>query len=209
MSTWNSVWQELIKGTRSEELLAAAMYHTAQNLSEMLGRPIDIDAPRVEKIPIHEVVSHAGGPETEMVGIYLLIDGDLGGQAVLMLSTREALQLVDLLMGLPEGTTTALGELERSALAETGNLTVSGFLNAVAALTGTPARPSPPAVVVDMVGAILDAIATTVAMVSDELFIVETTFREPDRAMKVRFWVLPDPRALVAEGVGQPLNEAV
>lgn len=204
MSAWKGVWQELLMGARSEELLSAAIYHTAHNLSEMIGRPIEIDVPKVERVPIYQVAEHAGGPETEMVGIYLLLGGDLCGQAVLMLSVQEALRLVDLLMGEPEGTTTTLGELERSALAEIGNLTVSGFLNAVAALTGVPGRPSPPAVVVDMLGAILDVVATSVAIVSDELFIVETEFREPERTMKARLWVLPDPNALAPDGKSIP-----
>ncbi len=209
MSEWKGVWKELLLGERSQELLSAAMYHTARNLSEMVGRPIEIDVPKVERIPIYQVAEHAGGPETEMVGIYLLLDGDLCGQAVLMLSVPEALRLVDLLMGEPEGTTMALEDLERSALAEIGNLTISGFLNAVAALTGVPGRPSPPAVVVDMLGAILDVVATSVAAVSDELFIVETVFQEPGRTTKARLWVLPDPGSLISDRTCEPTANGV
>ena len=54
-------------------------------------------------------------------------------------------------------------------------------------------RPSPPAVMVDMLGAILNVIVTPVAAVRDDLLIVETVFRDSSRTVEGRFWVLPDP----------------
>ena len=71
----------------------------------------------------------------------------------------------------------------------------SYFLNGVASLEEVPdlLRPSPPAVMVDMLGAILDVIVTPVAAVRDDLLIIETVFRDSRRAIEGRFWVLPDP----------------
>jgi chemotaxis protein CheC len=131
-----------------------------------------------------------------MVGIYLLMQGDLNGQAIMIFPLDSALNLADLLLDAPPGTATSLGELERSALAEVGNLTVSYFLNAMSALTGKPLRPSPPAVMVDMLGAILDVVAVSAAATSDELLIVETMLQEPDGDVQGRFWVMPDPAIL-------------
>ncbi|MEW5961131.1 MAG: chemotaxis protein CheC [Chloroflexota bacterium] len=193
MSQQAKYWFEIINSPQSTAILQAAMDHTAGNLSSMVGRPITIEVLKVETLPISQVTTIAGAPETETVGIYLMIDGDLTGQAVLMLLLTEALCMVDLLMDLSPGTTTSLEDLERSALAEVGNVTLAGFLNEIAKLTGLSARPSPPMVIIDMLGAILNVVLTPVAIVSDEVFIVETIFREDNRVMRAHFWVLPEP----------------
>lgn len=186
---------ELMYGTMTDTqlrgLLQAAMQNAAQGLSDMAGRPITINTPHVEKISINQIVTHAGSPETEIVGIYLLATGDFSGQVILMLPLAEALYLVDLLMGTPPGTTTELGEMEISALAEAGNLTTAYFLNEIAARTTVSSRPSPPAVLVDMLGAVMDIVTTPVASYTDVLMIAETIFQDSGRAIVAYFWVLP------------------
>jgi chemotaxis protein CheC len=126
------------------------------------------------------MVACVGDPESEMVGIYLLMKGDLSGQAILIFPLASALNLADALLDAPLGTSSSLGDLECSALAEAGNLTVSYFLNAMAALTGIPLRPSPPAVMVDMLGAILNVVITSLAATSDDLLMIETV---PDEVL--------------------------
>ena len=72
---------------------------------------------------------------------------------------------------------------------------LSYFLNGVAALDEMPGllRPSPPAVMVNMLGAILDVIVTPIAAVRDDLLIIDTAFRDTRRSIQGHFWVLPDP----------------
>jgi chemotaxis protein CheC len=188
----------LITGPRSESRLGAVMQRMACGLSNTTGRAISSALPRVKRVPIAQVVTRAGAPETEAVGIYLLIKGELRGQAVLILPLTSALNLVDLLLDEPLGTTDRLGVLARSALAEIGNITLSYFLNAVAALTWTPnlLRPSPPAMLVDELSAVLDVIVTTMGAARNDLLIIETTFKDVENIVQARFWVLPNPAAL-------------
>lgn len=180
MSEQKALWSRLVNGTGSEHMLGKVMWRVARGLSDTVGEFISNDDPLVEAIPIGQVAERAGGPEEEMVGVYLVLGGGLRGQTILILSLSNALHLADLLMGEKPGTATRLGAMERSALAEMGNMMVSSFLNAVAALTERPEllRPSPPAVMVDMLGAILNVIITPVAAVRDDLLIIETAFRD-------------------------------
>ena len=120
------------------------------------------------------------------------------GQALLMLPLKDAFYLVDLLMEVAPGTTSELDDLTRSALAEIGNVMLAGFLNAVSESTGRSARPSPPAVVVDMHGTLMDLLASSVAAVSDEMMFIETVFKDADKVIEVCFWVLPDPTTVIA-----------
>ncbi len=196
MNEQTIIWKRLISGPRSEYMLRTAMWRVSHGLSVMAGRTISNDAPQVKRLPIPQVTAHVNGPEIERVGIYLVLRDGLHGQTILILSKTSALRLVDLLMSESPGTTTDLGVLERSALAEVGNLAVSSFLNTVATHNPRAAhllRPSPPAVMVDMLGAIMDVIVTPVAAVRDDLLIIETNFRDAAGAVRGRFWILPDP----------------
>ncbi|MEN6436260.1 MAG: CheY-P-specific phosphatase CheC, partial [Anaerolineaceae bacterium] len=58
------------------------------------------------------------------------------------------------------------------------------------------ARPSPPAVMVDMVGAIMDIIIATCGGSSDFVLLMQTTFICKNRSIETSFWVVPDPYTL-------------
>jgi chemotaxis protein CheC len=197
-----TIWNRLTNGFDSGLWLNITMKHVARGLSGMVGKDITNNPSQVQSVPIAQVATRAGDPEMATVGVYLKLESDLCGWAVLILPLAQALNLVDLTMGAPPGTATNLGPTERSALGETGNLMVSYFLNAVAKLAGTlnPLRPSSPAVAVDMMGAILNLMVTPVATSGDDVLIIETLFEDAARALQVRFWVSPDPQQLAGNG---------
>jgi len=195
MDSQSEIWKRILQGPDSDVILRAAVRRVGHGLSNMVNKVITGGSPKIKTVPIARVATHAGAPDAEMVGIYLRIETGLRGQAILMLPLTFALNLTDLVMGLLPGTSVELGVMERSALAEVGNLTLSYFLNTIASFTEEPdmLQPSPPVVMVDMLGAILNIIAAPAAFVSDDLLIVETIFRDIEKTVWVRFWVRPDP----------------
>ena len=172
--------------------------NAARGISDMVGEPLTVADPVIINVLLEEIPKLLGGPETEAVGIYLRTTGAMAGQIMIVLPLPKALELVDLIMALEPGTTKILGSLERSALAELGNLTGSFFLNAVDAAMGLDGRPSPPAVIVDMVGAIMNIIIATSAGLSDTVPMIQTTFFRGNREAQADFWVVPDSSALEA-----------
>ena len=68
----------------------------------------------------------------------------------------DAMYLADWLLQARPGTTSRLGPLEYSALAETGNVVLSSFLNALAQFSNSSLQPSPPTVMVDSPAALLE-----------------------------------------------------
>ncbi|MCP4537022.1 MAG: hypothetical protein GY832_07730 [Chloroflexi bacterium] len=198
MNNQKEIWSKLVSGPRSDFMRRRVIWRVVSGLSEITGRAISNADPIVEKIPISQVPERAGGPEEKMVGIYLVIAGGLRGQALLILPIDSALNMADFMMGCQLGTATELGVMERSALSEIGNLVVSYFLNGIASLEEMPdlLRPSPPAVMVDMLGAILNVIITPVAAVRNDLMIIETDFKDMRETVRGRFWVIPDPALL-------------
>jgi len=186
------------KLARLQTVAEMGMARAGQGLSDMMGRSIEVVAPRVAMVPLEQVPQLAGGPDTTIVGIYLSILGDLTGHIILMVPLPSALALVDTLLEQPAGTTEYLDAMAESALAEVGNLTGSFFLAALADSTGLRPHPSPPAVAVDMIGAILDAVLADLGQEGEDGFMIETTFRQSERAISGFFLVFPDRVSLEA-----------
>ncbi|MBN1537691.1 MAG: chemotaxis protein CheC [Anaerolineales bacterium] len=179
------------------------VHNAAKGMSDMVGESLDVDSPQIKRVPIKEIPDLLGGPEAEAVGIYLRVEGKIGGQMMMVVPYLKALELVDLMMGSPVGTTQSLGPIERSALQEMGNLTGSFFLNAVAATTGLDARPSPPAVMVDMIGAIIDIILATSDNLSETVLMLQAKFLRNGREAEVDFWIIPDKNTIERMAKGE------
>ena len=182
-------WAELVnKGTN----------HAMNNLSQMVGQDIKVTSFGLRQIPVAETSQLMGGPDVEAIGIYLTVSGSADGHIMLMYDPKMAYGFVDLLMGQPEGTTQALGEMESSALGELGNITGSSFLNALADATGLTLMPSPPHVMTDLAGALLDIIAADILQTQDDAFVAEATYQAPGRNISGMFFVIPTQNLLHA-----------
>lgn len=170
--------------------------HAADGFSEMIGRRIEVGSLQLELVPLLTIPAVVGSPENDAVGVYLRFEGDIPGQIMMIIPFEKALELADLLIGLAPGSTQHLGSFERSALGELGNLCGSFFLNCIAKTVGANFRPSPPAVMVDMVGAILDVVVATVGGSNEHVLLAHAKFMDGLRSVDTDFWVIPDMKAL-------------
>lgn len=177
-------------------IAAEGIKNAAVGFSGMVGRNIGVSSPRLELIPLLTIPEVVGGLEDDAVGVYLRFDGDMVGQIMMIIPYQKALELADLLMGVDNGVTQKLGSIERSALGELGNLCSSFFLNSISAKVGASFRPTPPAVMVDMVGAILDIVVATAGGVNEHVLLVHTNFMDGPRSVETDFWIIPDMKAL-------------
>lgn len=168
-------------------------------LAEMTGLPMEITTARLEIIPLNEVASRGGGPDAVGLGLYQGITGDIDGHLLLFFSEKEAYALVDHLLELPKGTSKANGEfgdLELSALSELSNITGSFFMNSLADITALEIVPSTPAVVLDMLGSILDIILADLSSRGNQALVVDANFTGMDQQVCGNFFLLPTPEAL-------------
>jgi len=186
----NFINEKLIK--YMQVIADAGIHNAANGFSELLGQSLNVTQPLVRMIPFVEIPNMLGGPEVEAVGIYLKVEGDFPGQMILVLPYPKAIELAALLLEVPQNSIKTLGSLERSALGEMGNMTGTFFLNSVANLTGLSVRPSPPAVMVDMVGAIMDVIVATTGGLGSQVLMLQATFVYGERQAETDFWVIPD-----------------
>jgi len=165
--------------------------NAVSGLSQMVNQDMVVTALSLEEVSMRNAVSLIGRPEDIVVAIYLLFSGSASGHVVLAFKPETALGLVDMAMGLQSGTTRALGDMEKSALGEMGNVVGSFFLNAIVKNTGNRLMPSPPAVVVDMAGAITQSVMSNVLEKSNHVFVTRLTFATKDREIQGSFVVLP------------------
>jgi chemotaxis protein CheC len=168
----------------------------AEGFSDMIGVPMAVYKPSVTLLPLNEVPRTLGGADIDAVGIYIKVTGGISGHMLLIMPYDKSLETVDRLLDARQGTTEKLGPLERSALAEMGNLTGSFFINAISDQIGLASYPSPPAVIVDMVEAILAAINAMVGNMGQDVLLFQATFMVGDREMNTDFWVIFDPNTL-------------
>lgn len=170
--------------------------NAAHGFSGMVGRKILVKETSTALVPTLTIPEIAGKADDDAVGIYLRFKGDVDGQMMMIIPYWKALELVDLMMELPQGTTQHFGSLERSALGELGNICGSFFLNSIASMTDAKFNPTPPAVMVDMVGAILDIVVATTGGASEHALLIQANFMDGHRCVEEDFWVIPDLNAL-------------
>jgi chemotaxis protein CheC len=171
--------------------------NSVQGLSSMIGEEMTMSEPLVTLIPVLDLPTLLG-PETEAVGVYLTTHGELAGQFLLIFPFEQALEMVDLLMMEPIGTTQELDSMGRSALAEAGNLTGAFFLNKVAEITGLSTLPSAPSVLVDMVGAILNVLVAVTAELADQVMMIRTEIIHKEKHVQANFWFIPNPQTVIS-----------
>ncbi len=179
-------------------LVSTGIGNAISGLSQMVGQEIKATALKPTVVEIKDVPNIFGGPEVMTVGIYLRVTGAATGHMLLVYQPQAAFELLDMLLGVVLGTTQDLGEMEESALGEMGNIMGSFFLNSLSDATGLSFYPSPPAVMMDMAGAVLDVALSEIMLEADEACLVEATFGTQDKQVNGTFLVLPSPGLLKA-----------
>jgi len=182
--------------------------NAATSLSALVGRPVGMTVPSVRALPLEEIPSAlAGDDEALVVAVHLRVLGDAPGHIMFVMTVADAKDMaVSVLRGMDPGEEDGfgLGEMERSALAEVGNILTSAYLIAITAITGVALEPSPPLLGVDMAAALFGAVLSEAAASGDTALVIETAFEELDEPVSGAFLYLPTPDGLgrVLAGLG-------
>ena len=194
--TISEAGQNVVAGT-----FRKAMKRAGEALGSMSGQVIEVETPMLRRCSASDVLAMAGGPESIVLAVYVGINGSLQGHALLLFSPADAHRLAaSLLTGLlgpgelpMEESPDVLNydELELSALQEAGNVTISAFLNELGTHLHEPVMPTPPQVVIEMAGAVLDAVLLDLVNDADQVLAAKTTFTEGGRAIDGTLFVLP------------------
>lgn len=164
--------------------------------AEIVDQRVRMSVPTVDIVPIGRFAEISGGPSAATVGVYMRVSGEASGHVAFLWPETSAFRLAEQLLQCAPGEVLELGELERSALMEVGNILASSYLVAIGNLTGLQLLASPMAIAVDMSAAILSEIGVEVAMVADEAFIIVTHIGEAIDNVEGCFIFIPESGSL-------------
>ena len=174
--------------------------HAASALSEIMTNcRVMISVPDVKAVRSDALLELFENPDTVIVAAWMRILGDLPGRTALVMPGESAKLLCDFMIGRAPGTTTELEELERSTLAEAGNILGSAYLNALSDLLDMMLLPSVPTLVIDKpahLAAQLDLETEQTVLCASTAF--KFPDREPERTLNGQFLHLPEPASFKA-----------
>lgn len=160
-------------------------------LSQMLQCKVDMKVPQVRLLEFQEVGEMIGGEEQIMVGVFLGVEGDITGSMMFMVEEESARHLIQkITMGmLSDGDEFA--EMGLSAMKEIGNIITGAYLNSLSTLTNLKIFPTPPALTVDMAGAILSVPAIQFGIFGDKILMIQSQFHD-EIQLDGYFILIPD-----------------
>lgn len=172
--------------------------HAATALSQMTGSPIMISVPTVHVAPLGDIAPQLAAGNDLVAAVLMDVMGDLTGRTLLVLPKPTVLRLAERMLRRPLGASVALGEMERSALREAGNILSGAYLNALSDFMSLVVLPSPPVLTLDRASAVLTPSFLRLDAVAEYVFVVETEFIMQDVADRLHgfFLLLPDPPSL-------------
>jgi chemotaxis protein CheC len=148
----------------------------ATALSRMTGVPVAMGVPSVALLPVEEIADRVGPADAVIAAAFLGVRGDVTGHMILAMADQAARAVIGLLLGgIGTPSTAAAGAfsvMEMSALQETGNILAGSYLTALSQVTGLRLEATPPAVGVDLAGALIGAAVAEVAMSADRAILI-------------------------------------
>ena len=163
-------------------------------LSKLINAKIDMRVPKVNLLGFSELAKAMGREEEIMVGILLLLEGDVDGMMMFLLDVSSARALVNSLMGKAEVATSDdinFDEMEFSALREIGNIITGSYLSALSDMTRLTIVSSVPSLQIDMAEAILSIPAIEFSKIGDKVLLIQTQF-DDDSQISGYFVLVPE-----------------
>ncbi|HHZ04352.1 chemotaxis protein CheC [Acetomicrobium hydrogeniformans] len=174
--------------------------NAATALSQLLGSAVTMDVPKAELVSIYNISDRYASPTELVCAVYLRFEGEISGNMLWIMNEEVSGQLVEVLAKKNLGNISVeqLNEVSDSLLLEVGNIVLSSFLNAISSMINCSLPVTVPAIVHDMLGAILDLLAAYYGMVGDVAIVSETNLRITDyeTPMNGHVMLLPDPQSL-------------
>lgn len=179
------------------EISNVGMGHAATALSQLTGKTIHLEVPRMLLMDMASLSGYLGDPELLVVGIHLRMLGDAQGYILMVFPRENTAKILEVL--LPRkgaGGGDALSELELSALKEVGNILASAYLNALGEMLRMTLIPSVPLLCIDRVGTVIDDAISEIGETGGAALILDTEFFSKDERVNGQFFLLPSPASL-------------
>ncbi len=166
----------------------------ADNITMMTGTETDVEVSRLRFVPIQDVPSEVG--DTTVAGTIFELHGRPSGYLAILFDEASAEEVAQGMI--PTETEPGIGEMERGALRELGNIMTSGFIDGWANVLETSIEHTPPQFIHDMGSAVMDPLVSRLGRTQEHAFIIDSTVRTPDDDVRCDIYALPDQHELAA-----------
>ncbi|HJV35062.1 chemotaxis protein CheC [Geomonas sp.] len=170
------------------------MAHAATALSQLMGKGVAIQAPRLQVVEGPEIC--ASLCDEPVRALHLQILGNVRGSIVILLKEADARRMLELLLGGGESAG-PLNEMEVSTLKEVGNILASACLNALGLLLKMTLLPSVPTLVSGEAAQVLPLVVDR-SCGKEPVFMVDTVFSICDTFCGGSLFLMPAPDSIPA-----------
>jgi len=176
-----------------EQVFGPAIEAASRAMSTWTQGRVTLSLDDIRELPLVEIGEAIQGGQEIATVVALDVRGDVGGQFLLTVDDDGAAELAGLLLNRAPRPFAEWGELERSALMETGNILGSAYLSAMTSITGLSLFPSPPQMLRDYLIGILEQAVMAQAIESDYVLLARTCFRHLNRGVDWNMIFVPSP----------------
>jgi chemotaxis protein CheC len=160
-----------------QQLFAAATHEASAAMCRWTSGCITLSLDEIREVPLESACAELLGSDELMTMVVLCLEGEIGGQMILMFDEVNGRQLVASLLGQPVSDDPQWSDMEQSALTETGNILACAYVNALTRLLGTELIPSAPYFIQDFGASVLQQALLAQAMNTDTILTCRTGFR--------------------------------
>ena len=170
--------------------------NAATALSETIGKPVNIDLPKVQILDINEAVEKLGGPEKIVAGILVKLEGGIEGAMLSIQSLDVINTMLESLMGSTANSFEEMDEMQISAVTEIGNILMASYVNAIAEMIGLKVLISVPGVAINMMGGMITVPMATYCYEAEKIMMIEGQFSFDDQMHENNLLLIPDVNSL-------------
>lgn len=180
-------------------IFAPAAQSASAALSRWTSGRVALELDQVSEIGMDQLAEILPPDLTPSIMVIVSITGELGGQLILILEEDAAQSLVQSLLNRPIKEVDLWGELEWSALRETGNICASAFLSAIRPFAEqTVLLPSAPTTVRDFVSCVIEQAVMPQLIENDSLLLCQTRMTHLGEAIGFTSLFAPTPQLIDA-----------
>lgn len=177
--------------TRLRELFSSATHDASAAMCRWTDGLITVTLDDVREIPLEEVAFALEIGDELLTMVVLTIEGEPGGNLILVFDETNGRQLAASLLARPAETAPEWTEIEKSALEETGNILGCAYVNALARLIGRDLVPSTPSFIQDFGCSVIEQAVMPQASAADSLLLCQVGFHRRGEELDWRVIFVP------------------
>lgn len=157
-------------------------------LSGILNKKVVLEIPGVHLTATQEIPKLIGGPQKLVVGIYNSIAGDVSGTMLVVMPTKNAMLLADVMQNKKLGSTLNLDNASQAKLKEMGDVVSKTYLESIKSFLDIKIDRNPQRIVATFGESLVDLVLLGVR--EKFAFFINTNFKIPDVNVEGKFILL-------------------